>query len=136
MVSAECGSYFKVPKMQRAIVGTSASRGQRAIAKRCGTSTTCRFGSADRCSVLLIDDLDTLPSQFRSRNSAPLDGKSLTLRSWSVLRLEYDFHYPRELDFDVFRQHHLGEDLPHSGVELLLIDLGSAVTLGVAAFLV
>jgi hypothetical protein len=24
----------------------------------------------------------------------------MMLRSWSVLRLEYDFHHPRELDFE------------------------------------
>ena len=35
----ERGSYFNVPKMQRAIVATSASRGQRAMAKVSGTST-------------------------------------------------------------------------------------------------
>jgi hypothetical protein len=40
------------------------------------------------------------------------------------------------LDFDMFGQHYLGEDLPQSGVELLLIDLGSAVALDVAALLV
>ena len=36
----------------------------------------------------------------------------------------------------MFGQHYLGEDLPQSGVELLLIDLGSAVALDVAALLV
>src|SRR5262249_11298948 len=60
------------------IVGTLASRGQRAIAKLSGTSTTCRFGSANRCSVLLIDDLDTLPSllgckqRFKTRRKSQL----------------------------------------------------------------
>src|SRR5215469_486908 len=53
VVSAVRGSYFNAPKMQRAIVATSASRGQRAMAKVSGTSTRCRFVSANSCSVFI-----------------------------------------------------------------------------------
>src|SRR5262249_28668040 len=37
VTSAVCGSYFSVPRMHRAMVATSASRGQRAMAKLSGT---------------------------------------------------------------------------------------------------
>src|SRR5215831_19568107 len=42
-VLAVCGSYFNVPRIQRAMVATSASRGQRTMANLSGTSTTQRF---------------------------------------------------------------------------------------------
>src|SRR5262249_7464867 len=50
-VSAVCGSYFNVPRIQRAIVATSALRLQRATAKLSGTSTRCRFVSVNVCSL-------------------------------------------------------------------------------------
>src|SRR5262249_24681635 len=56
VMSAVCGSYFSVPRMHRAMVATSASRLQRAMAKLSGTSTRCRFVWANVCSLLLIAD--------------------------------------------------------------------------------
>src|SRR5260370_7923198 len=59
------------------------------------------IGSRSRGSLFIFRS-----SPPRSRTSTPLDGKSVTFRSWSVLRLESDFHYPPQLAFAFFGQPH------------------------------
>ena len=85
-VSGACGSYFNVSRMQQAIVATSASRGQRAMAKVSGTSIRCRFVSTNLCSVLLIvaSQATSLNTMFGGAATAPWGEGSAVLMSCSM----------------------------------------------------
>src|SRR5215471_8197137 len=105
VVSAACGSYFNVPKMQQAIVATSASRGQRAMAKVSGTSTRCRFVSANSCSVFIT-----------------------ALQSLGDLA-EHSLHHALELHLDEFGENFFAQDEPQVGIEFGRADIADLVLL-------
>jgi hypothetical protein len=106
VVSPVCGSYFNVPKMQRAIVATSASRGQRAMAKVSGTSTRCRSVSANSCSV------------FITHPPASLGDLA-----------EHSLHHALELDFNEFGKDFFAQDEPQLGIEFGRADIAGFVGL-------